>query len=39
LWQGLGAWGGLGAWAPFAFGFAMACLAAILFWFWVKIPS
>jgi MFS family permease len=30
LWQGAGAWGGWGASAPFAFGAAMAFLAAVL---------
>jgi MFS family permease len=28
LWQGVGDWSGLGAWAPFAFGAALALLAA-----------
>jgi MFS family permease len=28
LWQGAGSWSGLGAWSPFAFGAALALLAA-----------
>ena len=36
LWQGVGAWMGFGASAPFFFGAAMALLACILFWKWVR---
>ncbi len=36
LWQGLGAWMGFGPAAPFIFGGALALLASILLWRWVK---
>ncbi|HEX2981448.1 MAG TPA: hypothetical protein VHO48_14370, partial [Anaerolineaceae bacterium] len=36
LWEGAGAWGGFGASAPFLFGAAMAILAGVLFWRFVK---
>ena len=36
LWQGLGPWTGFGPAAPFLFGGALALLAAILLWAWVK---
>jgi MFS family permease len=34
LWQGVGRWGGFGPSAPFLFGGAMACLAALLMAVW-----
>jgi MFS family permease len=36
LWQGAGAWTGFGATAPFFFGAAIALLACVLFWRWVR---
>ena len=36
LWQGLGSWMGFGPAAPFLFGGALALLASILLWRWVR---
>lgn len=36
LWQGLGPWAGLGPAAPFLFGSALALIAAMLLWRWVR---
>ncbi len=38
LWQGLGPWEGFGASAPFYFGFVLAGLAVLLFFFWIELP-
>jgi MFS family permease len=38
LWQGVGGWSGLGPWAPFAFGAAMALLAALCLALWRPRP-
>lgn len=36
LWQGVGAWSGSGPAAPFLFGGALAALAGVLLWRWVR---
>lgn len=36
LWQGIGTWTGFGPSAPFFFGSALALLAGVLFYYWVR---